>query len=151
MKNKSKLIQILLILGITIAGSTFLNDLLFFYKNEKTILKLKGVIINNPILTPCFLGLLGFIFFLIWFNHIKRSKNKLKQLRYFYLSLIGANVFGWSNVLLEFITFYTKNNYNSCGSSFIKTPFLSPCLFGSTIFLILLFITKTIISNNYKL
>ncbi|GIW62843.1 MAG: hypothetical protein KatS3mg090_0669 [Patescibacteria group bacterium] len=145
MKTKLKLINYLLVLGVIISTSTFLNDLLYFYNNEKTIFKLKGVFTNNPVLSPCFLGMLGFIIFLIWFNlKIKKENNYLKH---FYWALIGANIFGWYNVALEFLNYYAKKDYNSCAGNLIKTPYLSPCLFGSITFLMLLFITKNIKKN----
>jgi len=138
--QKIKYLKITLIIGLFIASLSVINDSFMFYKAEKTLFKLKSPFAVHPILTPCFLGFIGFIFFLVWLKYITQKK-KHYLFGKMYILLIGAVVFGWYNVAVEFITFYSKGSYIGCSGSIVKTPFLSPCLFGSIAFLTALILT----------
>ncbi len=141
--TKIKYLKTALWIGFTIALTSVLIDSYIFYRAENTLFKLKSPFATHPLLTPCFLGFLGFIFFLFWLKYVLKT-NKLYLFKKMYMLLIGGVIFGWYNVVIEFITFYSKGSYVGCSGGVIKTPFLSPCLFGSTAFLIALLILHKI-------
>jgi hypothetical protein len=136
MKN-NRIWQLLI---IAIAGGTIfawyqvVNGFSSFYGIYGTIFRIKDCTFPNPVTTPCFYGAIGFIVALIWAVKIYQSKDHhLNQFLYF---LIACNIFGFSNVAVEFYKFNkaTSGAIQGC-SGLITNPWQSPCLKGSIFYL----------------
>ncbi len=123
------LLQSFILIGGTLfACSTVASDFIRFSNNQAV----------NPIYTPCFYGAIGFLvayFYSLYIFFLPQLK-KLKQQKFLLYFLIGGTLFGWGNFVLELCRFYIFKNPTSCSGSIASTPFLTPCFFGSVIYLL---------------
>jgi hypothetical protein len=128
-----------LTVGALIAWSTVSLAFMRFYRTEGTLLKLTNCQFPNPVTTPCFYGAIGFLIALIWAVSLARQGRAgaggLQGLWWF---LLACSIFGWSNVAIEFWRWQhgpTGFVTITCSTDPMATPFQSPCLYGSLMFL----------------
>ena len=127
-----------LVAGTAIAWSTVALAFVRFYRVEGTLLKVTNCQFPNPITTPCFYGAVAFMVALLWAASLARSA-KLSAHGYggLWWLLLASTIFGWSNVAYEFWRWNQSPTgfIVSCTTESISSPFQSPCLYGSTMFL----------------
>lgn len=113
--------------GVVFAWSTVAGDYVNFTKG----------LAANPLTTPCFYGAVGFLVFYFYslFIFFSTGKIQLKHQKILILLLTGGTLFGWGNFALELCRFYIFKNPVSCSGASSVSPFLTPCFFGSVIYL----------------
>lgn len=135
--------QLIILLGGTIfAWVTVFQDFSRFYNYEGTIFKISNCVVPNPVTTPCFYGAFAFLIAFIWSIKLLkktdvtarvRSQGRLRWL------LVASVLFAWGNFAYVLYKFYSpKADHTGCSGVYVSTPFLTPCFFGSVIFLIAL-------------
>lgn len=126
----------ILLFGTFFAWYTVANDYLRFTNYN-------GV---NPLLTPCFYGAIGFFIFFIYSLYIYFAVfpkwKKLQKILVFLL--LGGTIFGWTNFAIELCRFYIFKNPTSCSGTSTISPFLTPCFYGSAIYLLSLIVSVVI-------
>ncbi len=145
--KKYYLIQaFVLFVGTIVSWLAVNNDFARFYGLEGTIFKIENCITPNPILTPCFYGAIGF-FGALGFSLLLLKKERIDQkfLHEKYLSwfLFGGTIFGFSNFTKIYLDYFHGSQIG-CSGSPMTNPFLTPCFYGSVIFL-LSFLTSCVI------
>lgn len=131
--NRKKLLilqSIIIFGGVAFAWFTVANDFLRFYSNTRAI---------NPIFTPCFYGAIGFLIAYIYSLYIYFAKETTskKHQRYLMIFLLCGTIFGWSNFILELCRFYfISGSKTSCSGLVVSSPFVTPCFYGSVIYLL---------------
>ena len=124
--------------GAVIAWSTVTLAFIRFYRAEGTLLKVTNCRFSNPITTPCFYGAIAFIVALLWAASLARDINSRgRGYEGLWWLLLASTIFGWSNVAYEFWRWNQSSTgfIVSCTTELISSPFQSPCLYGSTMFL----------------
>lgn len=142
MKKLFLLQSILLLSGTLFAWSTVTNDYFKFLAHQA----------QNPLTTPCFYGAIGFLlayFYSLYIYFLNGPKQKKHQ-KYLMIALIGGTLFGWGNFTIELCRFYIFKNPTSCSGGYASTPFLTPCFFGSVLYLLSL-ISSIVTLKKYKL
>ena len=154
MKNKLLTLQtIVLLAGTLFSWFTVFSDFSRFYNIYGSLTRVSGCAIPNPITTPCFYGAFAFLIAFIWSAIIlvksKTESTDLRQTRLNYL-LIAGTMFAWSNFGYEIFKFYSSESGVKLSCSGIPTDnvFLTPCFFGSLIFLAALVISLRIIKKH---
>lgn len=133
----SYLLVILLVLGVYVSWSTTLNQFIKFYQLEGTVFKVKDCAMPNPITTPCFWGALAFMGSLIWSIKVffLGVKDKVKNIKYMRLFLLGSVIFAWSNFAIEYKQYLASASQKAVTcSGVVDTPFQSACFYGSILF-----------------
>ncbi len=132
-----------LLFGTFFAWYTVANDYLRFMNNN-------GI---NPLLTPCFYGAIGFFVFFIYSLYIYfvvfSKWKKLQKILVFLL--LGGTIFGWVNFIIELCNFYIFKNPTSCSGASTQSPFITPCFYGSVIYLLSLMVSIVIFIKLKKL
>lgn len=149
------LLTLILLGGTFVAYNAVYNDFLRFEKIYGTVFKVEGCSIPNPITTPCFWGafffLVAFFMSLTVYLNTRKSKEIIKVQNYLYFLLIGSTVFAWSNFTYELYKFYfTSGPKTSCSGIITSSPFLTPCFYGSVIYLLSLITIIIIKRSNDK-
>jgi len=132
MKEQYRALLIIILLG----GSLFsLNavyqDFVRFYNLYGDLFRIYNCEIPNPVTTPCFYGSIAFVVSLIL-----AIRKKLKEL--FYLLVFGT-IFAWTNFFYEVYKFYSTTGVKtSCSGVPTDSVFMTPCFFGSLIYLLAL-------------
>jgi hypothetical protein len=124
--------------GVIIAWSTVTLGFIRFYRAEGTLLKFTNCAFPNPLTTPCFYGAVAFLVALLWAASSARgAMPKPHGYEGLWWLLLASTIFGWSNVAYEFWTSHQSPTgfIVSCTAQSISSPFQSPCLYGSTMFL----------------
>lgn len=113
--------------GVLFAWTTVVSDFLRFSNNL-------GV---NPLTTPCFYGAIGFLiaYFYSLFILFAEPEKQRKHQKYLVIFLVAGTIFGWGNFTLEFCKFYFFKNPTSCSGLIVATPFVTPCFYGSVLYL----------------
>lgn len=146
--------QILLLLaGNIVAWYAVYSDFARFYGIYGTVFRVRDCVVPNPVITPCFYGAWAFLAGLVLAILVWRSSSSQRQAQYqkilFWLLLAGT-IFAWSNFGYELVKFYLINAAQpsiGCSGRLVKNPFLTPCFYGSALFL-LSFITTLFIKNK---
>lgn len=136
------------IIAVLIGGGLFawyqvITGFIKFYGIYQTLFRIKDCALPNPVTTPCFYGAIGFIVAIIWAVKIyRKSVISRKDVLYFTYFMIGCTIFGFSNVVNEFYLFSkaTSGTITGC-SGLITNPWQSPCLIGSSFYLLALLIS----------
>lgn len=136
-------------LGILLAGTLFswftiYNDFKRFYAIYGTLTKISDCAIPNPITTPCFYGAIAFFIASVMAFKIYKRKEQTDvisanniQNKLWYL-LIAGTIFAWGNFGYEAYKFYSVTTTElkvSCSGIPTENVFLTPCFYGSVIFL----------------
>jgi len=152
MNKLYKLQSLILFAGTIFAWITIYNDFSRFYKFYGSFTRLQDCAVPNPVTTPCFYGAFAFLFGFIWSLFIlkRKSENRRVQQRKLNILLIASTIFAWGNFILEVIRFYTIKNGPKVSCSGISTDnvLLTPCFYGSVIFLTALIISVIIIIKS---
>jgi len=136
-------IIVVLIGGGIFAWYQVITGFMRFYGIYQTIFKVQNCAFPNPVTTPCFYGAIGFIVALVWAIKLYRKADlNRKDVLYFTYFMIGCVIFGFSNVAIEFYQFSkaTSGSITGC-SGLITNPWQSPCLKGSSFYLLTLIIS----------
>jgi hypothetical protein len=124
--------------GTVIAWTTVVLACIRFYRAEGTLLKVTNCRFPNPVTTPCFYGAIAFILALLWAASLVRgARPRAHGYQGLWWLLLASTIFGWSNVAYEFWR-WNQSPFGvivSCTTASIASPFQSPCLYGSTMFL----------------
>jgi len=127
-----------LVVGTVIAWSTVTLGFIRFYRAEGTILKFTNCALPNPLTTPCLYGAIAFLVALIWAAYLASHTMSIgRGYEHLWWLLLASTIFGWSNVAYEFWRWGQSPTgfIVSCTTESISSPFQSPCLYGSTMFL----------------
>jgi hypothetical protein len=139
-KQTYRIIFLPLLAGTVFAWLSVASDFVRFFHTEGTIFKIQDCFTPNPVTTPCFYGAIAFLIALIWIIKIGKTEiaKQIKNIKGLLVLLIAGNIFAWSNMTLELVRFYSSKTGESVGCSglLITNPFLTPCFFGSLIFLL---------------
>lgn len=121
--------MLLLLSGTLFAWFTVGNDYMRYLSNERI----------NPVKTPCFYGAIGFLLsylFSVYILFSRKEKQKILE-KYLVIFLIAGTLFGWGNFVIELCKFYIfKGPKTSCSGYVVSTPFVTPCFYGSMLYLI---------------
>lgn len=135
-----------LISGVIFSTFTTVQSIIQHYNLEGSFLKFRDCTYPNPLITPCFYGMIAFWVALIWAIKIFRENKEYKGIMYF---LIAGTIFAWGNFSYEVFQYIQAGSKEiiTC-SGHVSNPLESSCFYGSILFtLSLLF---TIILNKKK-
>lgn len=149
-KKLENLLVIILTVGTFVAFFAVYQDFVRFHDFEGVWFKFKDCTAVHPFLTPCFYGAFAFLGSLIWIILIS-TKKLHSQVRYLFWFLIGSVIFAWSTFGNELIKFYNASGqeYVGCSGAKVLNPFITPCFYGSFIFLLAL-ITAFLINRKIE-
>lgn len=154
MIKKLYIIQVLVLLGgVLFSWYTVYADFTRFYNTEGTLFKIKDCVYPNPIITPCFYGAIVFLVAFVWAIYVLRDKlfssRAVKQQR-LWLILLAGTAFGWVNFGFSLFKYYTSavDVKVTCSGIPTDNPFLTPCFYGSMIYLIVFLIAWFIIKKD---
>lgn len=128
--------SLLLFGGMVFAWSNLISQFTHFYTLYGTLFKVAGCTIPNPFLTPCFFGSVGFLIAVFWSVNVYQIPSRIgeRRLRNF---LTFCSVFAVFAVVYEMAEYY---HWISSAVSISCTPgispFVSPCFFGTLIFIV---------------
>lgn len=152
--KRGYLLQSLVLFGGTIfAWTTVANDFRRFYAIEGTIFKVQDCAIPNPVTTPCFYGAFAFLVAFVWSvillkkdgEEQTRGERKLRWL------LLASTLFAWGNFSRTLYTFYSTPpaaEKVGCSGQLVSSPFVTPCFYGSMIFLIALVLSFVLLRRR---
>lgn len=146
-------VQVVALLGGTLfAWFTVYNDFMRFYDIEGTVFRVKDCIIPNPVTTPCFWGAWAFLIALLWAIAIVRKTDVMAQTKNqkrLVIFLVAGNIFAWSNAARGIVEFYANKAQPTIGCSglLVTNPFITPCFFGSSLFLLSLLVSFFVIAS----
>ncbi len=139
--NLFKLQTAILLAGTLFAWFTVYTDFKRFYNLHGSVTKISDCVIPNPVTTACFYGAFAFLLGFIWsasiLSKVSRSKDVAKPQRNLWYLLIAGTIFAWGNFGLEVYKFYSSEVAGKVSCSGVATDnvFLTPCFYGSAIFL----------------
>lgn len=140
-----------LAVGVLFSWYTTVNDFIRFYNTEGTIFKVKDCFFPNPVTTACFYGAIAFLIAFAWSVYILKkaglAKKEFHQTRLSWL-LAAGTIFAWANFSNVLYKFYGTDSNIGCSGVPISSPFLTPCFYGSVIFLISLIIALIIVKKD---
>lgn len=143
-----------LLVGTVFAWTTAVVDFLRFYEAEGTLFKVNDCLYPNPVTTPCFYGAIAFAVALVWAISLtkKEGEVRIKSEKYLALFLTAGTIFAWTSFGRLAYNFYTALPGSGIGCSGVPTanPFITPCFFGSVLFLIALIISFIILAKEAK-
>ncbi len=130
---------LILAVGVLFSWYTAINDFVRFYNTEGTIFKIKDCFFPNPVTTACFYGAIAFLVAFVWSVYILKNndlaKKEFHQTRFSWL-LAAGTIFAWANFTNVLYKFYGTGSNIGCSGVPISSPFLTPCFYGSIIFLL---------------
>jgi len=136
--KKFYIIQIVLLLaGNIVAWKSVYDDFMRFFGAGGELFQVAGCSVPNPVTTPCFYGAFAFLGTLVWSVLIFRKKDiaeKVRQEKYLSWFLIGCTLFGGFNFTKLYLD-YINGSQIGCSGAPMVTPFVTPCFYGSAIFL----------------
>lgn len=141
MIKKLYVTQVLVLLGgMLFSWYTVYADFTRFYDTEGTILKIKDCVYPNPVTTPCFYGAIVFLVALAWAVYVYRDSifsSRAKKQQKLWLILLAGTAFGWVNFGFSLLKFYMApiGEQVTCSGVPTDNPFLTPCFWGSVIYL----------------
>lgn len=146
-------VQTIVLLGGTIfAWITVVRDFQRFYGYEGTIFKISNCVVPNPVTTPCFYGAFAFLIALIWSIKLLRQNDPSRRLtsqRRLRWLIVASVLFAWGNFAYVAYKFYAPQaDHKGCSGIAVSTPFITPCFFGSVIFLIALVVALIVIRKS---
>ena len=149
------LIQVVaLLVGTVFAWTTAVVDFLRFYQAEGTLFKINDCLYPNPVTTPCFYGAIAFAIAFVWAISLLKKEGEIRRKSEKHLSwlLIAGTIFAWTSFGRLAYNFYTALPGQGIGCSGVPTtsPFLTPCFFGATLFLIALIISLVTLVKEAK-
>ncbi|MFA6982192.1 MAG: hypothetical protein WC243_04190 [Patescibacteria group bacterium] len=145
-----KLQTFVLFVGTVFSWTTVFSDFSHFYNIYGSVTKIAGCTIPNPVTTPCFYGALAFLIAFIWSISILSKKlkgtNIAKAQKGLRTLLIAGTIFAWSNFGFEAYKFYASSSVEktSCSGVTTQNVFLTPCFYGSVIYLTALIVSLLI-------
>lgn len=154
MIKKLYITQALVLLGgVLFSWYTVYADFVRFYNTEGTILKIKDCVYPNPITTPCFYGAIVFLIALAWALYVYRDSvfsSRAKKQQKLWLILLAGTAFGWVNFGFSLFKFYTADvgEQVTCSGVSTDNPFLTPCFWGSVIYLIAFLVSWCIMKKD---
>ncbi len=126
--------------GTVFAWLTLYTDFSRFYETEGTLFKIADCVYPNPVTTACFYGAFAFLAAFVWSLYILRQEKEKQTKHQTYLMwlLLAGALFAWSNFGIQLFDFYenVSGSQVSCSGVPTSNPFLTPCFYGSVIFLI---------------
>lgn len=138
-------------MGVLFSWYTTINDFIRFYNTEGTIFKIKDCFFPNPVTTACFYGAIAFLVAFTWSVYILKkadlAKKEFHQTRLSWL-LAAGTIFAWANFSNVLYKFYGAGSNIGCSGVPISSPFLTPCFYGSIIFLISLIVALIIVKKD---
>ncbi len=145
---------LVLLSGTIFAWATVYTDFARFYKFYGTITRIQNCVIPNPVTTPCFYGAIAFLIAFVWSLFILKRTEAARFAQQLKLNilLIASTLFAWGNFAFGVYKFYAVQNGPKVSCSGVPTdnPILTPCFFGSLIFLAALAVSLTLISRRSK-
>ncbi|MEO8065297.1 MAG: hypothetical protein ABI643_00385 [Candidatus Doudnabacteria bacterium] len=140
-----------LIVGVGISWTTVLQSFVRFYNNEGTLFKIQNCLFPNPVTTPCFYGAIAFLICLVWAIYLYRALDR-ENISGSYIKLMwllfASTIFGWVNVGYELYQFsQSPKGIVGCTSKVITSPWQSPCIYGSIMFLLSLIAVYTVVQK----
>ena len=153
MTSKMYYAQVLtLLIGTVFAWTTAVVDFLRFYQTEGTLFKIADCVYPNPVTTPCFYGAIAFAIALVWAILLLKKEGEVRVRSEKHLSwlLTAGTIFAWSSFGRLAYNFYTALPGQGVGCSGVPTtnPFLTPCFFGSVLFLASLIVALGILRKE---
>lgn len=147
--------SLVLLGGALFAWTTVVNDFRRFYAIEGTVFKIQDCAIPNPVTTPCFYGAFAFLIAFVWSLFLlKKSSEKQeageRKLRWF---LVASTLFAWGNFSRTLYTFYSTPpaaEKVGCSGQLVSSPFLTPCFYGSVIFLAALLVSFVLLRRAHS-
>lgn len=143
--------SLVLAAGVLFSWYTVFSDFARFYGMEGTIFKIKDCFFPNPVTTACFYGAIAFLIAFIWSIYILKkddpAKKEFPQTRLSWL-LAASTIFAWANFANVLYKFYGENSNIGCSGVPISSPFLTPCFYGSVIFLLSLIVALIIVKKD---
>jgi len=127
--------------GTVFAWTTIANDFIRFYGEEGTLLKIADCVYPNPVTTACFYGAIAFLTAFVWSLKILQNEDEQKRRKsqvWLVWFLLAGVIFAWTNFGIQIFDFYTAlpGEQVSCSGVPMDSPYLTPCFYGSTIFLL---------------
>lgn len=143
-----------LLVGTVFAWTTAVVDFTRFYQTEGTLFKINDCVYPNPVTTPCFYGAIAFVVALVWAISLlkKEGEVRVKSEKHLSWLLIAGTIFAWTSFGRLAYNFYTALPGQGIGCSGVPTasPFLTPCFFGATLFLVALVISLITLAKEAK-
>lgn len=142
MVKKLYFTQTLVLLGgVLFSWYSVYADFIRFFNSEGTIFKIKDCVYPNPITTPCFYGAIVFFVAFVWSIFVVRDvlfDSRSRKQQKLWLILLAGAAFGWVNFGFSLVKFYTSapGQQVTCSGVPADNLFLTPCFWGSTIFLV---------------
>ena len=154
MIKKLYITQVLVLLGgVLFSWYTVYADFTRFYNSEGTIFKIKDCVYPNPVTTPCFYGAIVFLIAFIWSLYVLRDNifsSRAKKQQRLWLILLAGMAFGWINFGFSLVKFYMApvGEQVTCSGVPTDNPFLTPCFWGSVIYLIAFLLSWVIMKRD---
>lgn len=143
-----------LLAGTIFAWTVNVIDFMRFFRAEGTLIKVNDCLFPNPVTTACFWGAIAFMIAFAWSVWLvgKPHEVRRKSQKFLMVFLSAGTAFAWSNFGLLIYRFYTALPGQGVGCSGIPTssPFLTPCFYGSMLFLMALVISIIIRTKERK-
>ncbi len=143
-----------LLAGVVVSWTTVVIDFMRFFRAEGTLLKVNDCLFPNPVTTPCFYGAIAFIVAFAWAIWLvgKQDDVRIRSQKFLLVFLSAGTMFAWSNFGILLYNFYTALPGAGVGCSGIPTsnPFMTPCFYGSMLFLLALIISIIIRTKERK-
>lgn len=137
-----------LFVGMIFAWTTIVVDFMRFFRSEGTLLKVTDCLFPNPVTTPCFYGAIAFMIAFAWAVFLvgKEDKTRKSGQKFLMVFLSAGTTFAWSNFSILAYDFYTALPGEGVGCSGVpaSSPFLTPCFYGSMLFLLALIVSIVI-------
>ncbi|MCX6739092.1 MAG: hypothetical protein NT098_03505 [Candidatus Parcubacteria bacterium] len=126
----------ILFIGIIVAFLSVYDDFMRFYGAEGTFFKIENCLYSHPVLTPCFYGAFAFLGAFIWTLFVVKKEvvARIRQEKYLSWFLTGGVFFAWGNFTKLYLD-YVKGSQIGCSGAPMTIPFLTPCFYGSILFL----------------
>ena len=142
----------LLVFGNLVAWKAVYDDFSRFFGAGGKLLQVAGCTVPNPVTTPCFYGAFGFLGTLIWAIMIFKKTDivaKVRQEHYLSWLLVGCALFGGFNFTKLYLAFINGSQIG-CSGAPMTSPFVTPCFYGASIFLVTLIFSWLILWREGK-
>jgi hypothetical protein len=143
-----------LLVGVIFSWTVNVIDFMRFFRAEGTLIKVNDCLFPNPVTTACFWGALAFMVAFAWSVWLvgKDDLIRIKSQKFLMVFLSAGTAFAWSNFGILMYRFYTALPGQGVGCSGVpaSSPFLTPCFYGSMLFLVALIISIIIRTKERK-